>query len=122
MERPMIFRRINGKRCERLPMDYPYSYSAFCLYKNEWKPTDEAEYTDRLAGSYENYDRIKEECLGRGDYFSSYETKDIEKFLQKLLNKDVILTGVEEECNYSSGYPYWILYFRQREDAYEKVC
>ena len=115
MKRPHVYRRINGRSCERTPINNPYSYTAFCIYKNGWKDTDEFVFSDRLNSWYENYRGLKEKMLGRGDYFSSYEPEDIEKFLSFLFDKEITLTGIEEECNVSNGYPYWIFYYRDKE-------
>jgi hypothetical protein len=112
---------ITGQRVARPMSDYPYSYSATCIYKNMWKRTDEVVYSDRLHLWYDNYDAIYKETMGTGQYFSSKEPEQIEQLLCRLFGKHIILTGVEEECNFSNGYPYWILYYREEEDASENV-
>ena len=112
-KKPNINFTIEGYPVERHPKDYPYSYTRFCIYKNDWKDTDTMVYSDRLRSWYENYYDLKREYLGRGDYFSLYEPEQIEKFLSVLFGKNITLTGMEEECNCFNGYPYWLLYYRE---------
>jgi len=110
---------VGGKPCERPPMLYPYSYTRFCLWMKRWKPTDNVLWTDRLLRSGRAYDK-KRDILGTGDYFSSKRPERIEMFLCHALRKRVILTAIEEECNYADGYPYWLLYYRLRGKEEEK--
>jgi hypothetical protein len=58
---------------------------------------------------------LYESILGDGQYLSTKKPKDIEKWLCAVFGKRVILTGMEQECNYLTGYPYWILYYRECE-------
>ena len=108
---------IDGEVCSRPPREYPYSYSRFCIYKNGFKPTDSCVFSDRLSRK-ENYDKIFREVLGLGQYYSDKRPEKIEEFLRQLFEQpDIVLTGIEEECNYSDGYPYWLLYFRHEDKA-----
>ena len=102
---------IDGKPQERTRIDHPYSYTRYCIFNNGWKNTDSVAWSDRLRNE-PNYDEIKKEMLGEGDYFSRFWPCSIEAFLSKLFGFEVILTGIEEECNCSNGYPYWLLYYR----------
>ena len=107
-------RTIDGQPIERNPRDYPYSYTRFCIYKDMWLPTDEVVWSDRLQG-YDNHDDLFKKHLGTGQYYSSKEPDDIEAFLSDLFGYRIRLTGIEEECNYMTGYPYWLLYFRKED-------
>ena len=102
---------IDGQPQERSRKDHPYSYSRYCIYKNGWKKTDQVVWSDRLWNC-SHYKELKEKILGIGDYFSKFPPNKIETFLSELFGHPIKLTGIEEECNFSSGYPYWILYFR----------
>jgi hypothetical protein len=48
-----------------------------------------------------------------GQYFNNRKPQDIEIFLSKYLEKSITLTGIEEGCNVSNGYPYWIFYYKE---------
>ena len=106
-------RTIEGYQIERSIEKHPYTYTRFCVYKNEWKPTDTLVYSDRLHLWFDNYDELKEKYLGRGDYFTAYEPDMIENFLSILFEQKLLLTGIEQECNCFNGYPYWLLYYRE---------
>ena len=104
---------IDGHSQERSCAEYPYSYTRFCIYKTkEWKLTDAILYSDRLYECYpDKYDKLKNKYLGMSDHYPSYQPEQIEKFLTHLLGCKIHITGMEEECNCSNGYPYWIIYF-----------
>ena len=109
---------IDWQPCQRDPRRYPYSYTRFCVWrsrKNRFKPDDSVVWTDHLSWQYPEYDKLYKEILGTGQCYSRKKPEDIEAFLCKLLEDDVVLTGIEEECNASTGYPYWLLYFRKRK-------
>ena len=109
---------IDGKPVERSPRDFPYSYTRYCIWRNKvnrWRKDDSVVWSDRLSWQYPEYDNLFKEILGTGQYYSRKEPKAIETFLCRLLNEDIVLTGIEEECNTSNGYPYWLLYFRKKE-------
>lgn len=110
---------IDGYEVKRSPKQYPYSFTRYCIYKGAWRCTDETVYSDRLCDWYpDEYDDLRNKMLGRSDYFKLYEPQAIEKFLCTLFKKNILLTGIEEACNFSTGYPYYIFYFR----AYIKKC
>ena len=105
---------LAGKKQERSITEYPYSYSRYAIWNSgDWSENDHLVYSDRLRKQYpDTYDNLKSEMLGNGDYFSKFEPEDIEKFLSALWGHKIKLTGIEEECNASNGYPYWLLYYR----------
>lgn len=106
---------IDGKEVERPPRDYPYSYSRVCIYKNGFNAkTDRVAWSDRILSNYENAWDLWNEILGIGQFLSAKAPDLVEEWLRAVLgNQNIILTGVEEECNVSTGYPYWILYYRE---------
>ena len=107
---------IDGHFVEREPHEYPYSYTRFCLWKRGWNKEDHVLWSDRLYNQYKNYSDIKNEILGMSDNFAQYTPEQIETFLCRLFEKDVTVTGMEQECNYATGYPYWLIYFRYKEE------
>ena len=111
------YKTIQGTPTEREPEDFPYSYTRFCIFKYGWKQADPVVFTDRLSKLYEEkYDKLFKRYLGDGQYYSTKNPISIEKFLSNLLGKRLMLTGIEEECNASTGYPYWLLYYREKGD------
>lgn len=110
---PQTFRTIEGHPVERNIRDYPYSYTRFLLWKGpNFSVYDHIVYSDRLRreeGAHDAWNKI----LGQGQYMGGKSPEDVEKWLQVCLNNPSIeLTGVEQECNCSNGYPYYILYFK----------
>ena len=106
---------IDGTPVERSINQYPYSYTRFCIYNNGWRPGDSVAWSDRLSQQYVTYRELKKNYLGDGDCYSSYDPKAIEVFLCALFGYDIILTGIEQECNALTGYPYWLFYFRKKD-------
>lgn len=106
---------LSGKPQQYTCEKYPYAYSRYAIWDSgDWSTSDRNVWTDRLSSQYpDTFDTLKNEILGRGDYFSNFEPEAIEKFLCELFGEKVKLTGIEEECNASNGYPYWLLYFRK---------
>ena len=103
---------IDGQPQERSCKEYPYSYTRYCIFNNGWKKADHVVWSDRLHNE-PHYEKIKEEILGIGDNFARFPPHKIQEFLSKLFGYEVKLTGIEEECNCSNGYPYWLLYYRK---------
>ena len=105
-------RTIDGKQVERPQHLYPYSYSRVCIYENGFESTDRVVWSDRLLTDDRAYE-LWNQILGTGQYLSHKAPDLVEEWLRIYLAKpNLILTGVEEECNVSNGYPYWLLYFR----------
>lgn len=111
---------IRGKRVERTIYEHPYSYDAFVLFKDpEWSEHDMADYSDRLREW--NRAKFNECCMAvwgnKGHDFAERSACDVEKFLRLYYDDDKLrLTGIEQECNVSSGYPYWIFYYNSGDD------
>lgn len=57
---------------------------------------------------YKKYNRLCKEIWGdESQYFDDRQPKDIEKFLSMFFDREIKLARIREECNQSSGYPYW---------------
>ena len=101
-----------GNIPSRTKSSHPYSYEPFVTYRNgENKEINDTVYSDRLyQWDYEKYNKLCEKHFGdKGQYFSNRDPKNIENFLKEYYNNDSLeLILIEEGCNYSSGYPYWI--------------
>ena len=108
---------ISGKPSIRLPEDYPYSYSDYCVYKNGYRQGDNQAWSDRLMQQYPNYSTLWEEICGTCQFYIMYPPEQISKFLSTLFGEEVILTGMEQSCNACNGYPYWVLYYRKKENT-----
>lgn len=108
---------IHGERVERTPREFPYSYDPFVVFKDpSWTDRDTVVYSDRLhEWDWQKYNRCCMEVWNNeGQLFGGRKPADIERFL-RLYNEDpgLKLTGIEEGCNYSNGYPFWVFYYRE---------
>lgn len=109
---------ILGKRVERTKGSYPYSYDPFAVYKSpDFDTRDSAIFSDRMREwDGIKYKRCVEETWPKDRRnFSACKSWEIQKFLRLYLDKeDIELTGIEEACNFSSGYPYWVFYYKDK--------
>jgi hypothetical protein len=102
---------------QREQHDHPYSYSEFFIYGDRQVIRSkglEAVYSDRLQQwDYEKYERCCEEHpkawrrpVGDRAAMSAWMTA--------YMGKPVDVVALAEGCNVSSGYPYWIVWFREK--------
>lgn len=107
---------LNGKPIERTPLSYPYNYDEYVIWKDENFNEEEcsAVYSDRLfQWDYEKYNKCCQEVFkNQGQQFYKREPKEIEKFLGMYFEKEIKLTAITQGCNQSSGYPYWVFYYK----------
>lgn len=106
---------IEGKPVKQDKANWPYSYDRFVIWKGAWSKTDRAVYSDRL---YQWDSKKYNECCKQVwpnsvDFFSQKAPLDIERFLSLYFGQQIKLTGIEEGCNVSNGYPYWIFYYKE---------
>lgn len=106
---------IKGNLVTRVPEIYPYSYDKFAIWENGYSLKDCAVYSDRLYQlNADKYNSCCEKIWGnRGQMFYDRDIDDIEKFLSMYYEKSVTLTGIEQGCNVSNGFPFWIFYYRE---------
>lgn len=110
---------LKGERVERTFWDFPYTYDPFLLWKDEDynEQNTISVYSDRLM--HWDFEKFNECCQkvfnNTGQYFNNRAPWDIEKFLSLYLEKEIKLTAIEESCNVSSGYPYWIFYYEEKQ-------
>ncbi|MFR2890678.1 MAG: hypothetical protein ACLTDM_21035 [Clostridium butyricum] len=100
---------IEGNEIERTKEEYPYSYSPITIWIDNKVEANATIYSDRLHRmDYKKYNRLCKEIWGdESQYFDDRQPKDIEKFLSMFFNREIKLVRIREECNQSSGYPYW---------------
>ena len=88
----------------------PYAYKEFYQHRAGGKH-NAAVYSDRLMQW--DYDKFNRCCVhvwdNEGQYFSSREPKEIERFLQLYNDSpELKLVDIIEGCNVGNGYPYWV--------------
>ena len=110
---------IYGKPVERTQWEWPYNYDDFCVWKGNFKETDSAVYSDRMREwGADKFKKCVYEVFGdERQLFYNPDPEDIEKFLCLYFKKNVTLTGIEQGCNQSSGYPYWIFFYREENSS-----
>ena len=103
---------LDGTPAKYSPERSPYYYDKFALYRNGWDPGDTCIKSDDIIHQ-ENYSTF---CMrlfhNRGQIFTSREPRLVQVLLSMLLERPVILTGIEEECIGSRGYPHWYFWYR----------
>ena len=108
---------LDGKPVERDKHNWPYSYDPYVVWKGNYiKGENETVYSDRLMQwNYEKFNKCcKEVWDNEGQYFSGRSATEIERFLSLYFEKEIELTVIMQGCNVSSGYPYWIFYFKDK--------
>lgn len=108
---------IHGEFVERTIDEYPYSFDPFLIWKGDYKETDTIVYSDRLYqwNSKKFNDSYGSLWGSNGQSFSNKSPEEIEKFLSLYYGDNIILTGIEYTCNFSTGFPIWVFYFRSKE-------
>ena len=118
----MIYVDMDGFPIKRQPDAHPYNYDSFRVYKRGgvMSSLDCTIDSDRMLESdIEKFNSLCQEIWGNtGQYFHSRHPDEIQKFLSKWFGRSVILTGIMQCCNQSTGYPYWTFYYRDRTDGY----
>lgn len=91
---------------------YPYSYDAFYHWRDDDLKGSHAEYHDRMQGwdsdKYEEAHKLVE-----GKWFHECSRDEISAFLTAYHGKECKATALAEGCNQSSGYPYWVFYYKE---------
>lgn len=108
---------LDGKPITKSPWTHPYSYDDYV----QWETSDfkyeecKVAWSDRLFQfDHKRYDNCCMEVWGnKGQVFSGREPEQIEYFLRLYLDQpDLKLHGIVNGCNSSSGYPYWIFFYK----------
>lgn len=106
---------LYGAPVKRNPIDYPYSYDEYVLYKakgfNELRV--HGMYSDRMLSWNRNgFDEACQKVWGNhAQSFANRKPEDVERFLCLYLDKPVKLMAILQGCNASNGFPYWAFLF-----------
>lgn len=111
---------IEGKIVNRNPMEYPYSYNPFVIYKsNDYKNTDTPYYYDRILSKFKKedinnaLDKIGLKMYGPEMIRMSWKNPyHVEQFVSILFKRTVKCTAIMEGCKFFDGYKYWIVYIQ----------
>lgn len=104
---------IHGKPVERTKERYPYSYDTFVVWRDG--PNEECTgsvYSDRMyQWDAEHY----EACAKKHNFknFVSASRKQLNDFMSDYLKKPVQVLFLAEGCNQATGYPLWLLGFKE---------
>ncbi len=112
-----LYTDIRGKRVERTKKQYPYSYEPYCVYKDDYQLTDSTVYSDRLfEWDSQKFMECYHSIWGTKSQSFNKDPKEIEQFLSLYYGETVHITGIEIACNFSTGYPYWVFYYRKGDN------
>ena len=104
------YRDLNDKPIKYNPIDYPYQYNSYVIWKEDYNPDkSQVVYSDRLfMWDSDKYNRCCQDVFGNiGQSFADREPIKINQFLNKYFDKQIKLTAILKGCNWSSGYPIW---------------
>lgn len=108
---------IDGNPVRRTKAEYPYSYDCYVIYQKNDKVDKRAHavYSDRLwQQDSEKYDKSWKDAGGDGYRFDNAPTDVVEKFLRLFYgDNELSLEAIGEGANQSTGYPYWVFWFKQ---------
>lgn len=114
---------LQGNIVERNPIEHPYQYDPYVIYKDsDFDGTENSYYSDRVMHCYFEKQEINDalDQMGLKPYGPSWETMSwknpdqVGRFLSILLKKHMRCTAIMEGCNYANGYPYWIAYMQEK--------
>lgn len=109
---------VLGQPVKRSKYEYPYSYDAHVLHRlRDNVDGMTSVYSDRMMQW--DWDKFHDSCQevfgDKGQLFNVPDRSPelIEKFLQLYFDEpELQLIAVEEGCNVSNGYPYWVFHFK----------
>lgn len=104
---------INGKPVQRTKVSHPYSYDCHVIWRGG--RNDEAKhavYHDRMQQwDWDKYERCRKLHLNNQG-FANADPKKVEAFLRDYNDdQDLRLIIIQEGCNVSNGYPYWVFHY-----------
>lgn len=117
-----IYFDLDGNPVERTPHTHPYSYEEFVVFKSQdFDRKDSVVYHDRmLQWDWDAFTAAARDVwpdTPKSQMFSGKEPRDIEKFLSLYFKKNVKLTAVLQGCDISNGFPYWVFFYRKKEEV-----
>jgi hypothetical protein len=94
--------------------EFPYSYSEFFIsgsHETIRQPGVTAAYSDRLwQWDYDKATKLWAEHVGRNWQYAALS--ELSAFISAYEGKKLVAVALAEGCNPSTGYPYWILWYR----------
>lgn len=108
----LTFLDIEGNIVKRNPYTNPYNYDEYVIWKKGCKiDRSTAVYSDRLQQwDSEKFNKCKSKINGE---FSYDNPKTVETFLSLYFEQEIELTAIVQGCNQSSGFPYWVFYYKE---------
>lgn len=106
---------LDGNAVKKTPITNPYDFDEYVEWKGNYHKFDSAVYSDRLyQWDTKKYNKCYQEIFKKsGQIFNGKNPDGINKFLNMYFDKDVRLTAIMRGCNISSGFPYWIFFYRE---------
>jgi len=111
------YRFVDPNTENRTKEEWPYSYSPYYLWGQSEKGCD-AVYSDRMA-QWDN-DKAKAALAAVADLncrYGYWGQEGTSKYLTAYFGKPTEAVAAAEGCNVSSGYPYWIFWFRDASNT-----
>lgn len=112
--------KYNLLTAENEAKNSPFYNNSYTVYKSyDYLKDDTVVYSDRLhQWDSDKYKKAASEVFDgyQGQYFDNFTVNQIQNFLSLYFNKQVILTRIDKEENVSNGYPYWVFYYRNKEN------
>ena len=107
---------IHGEPVERTKADHPYGYDSHLVLRHRENVEGMCgTYSDRMEQwDYKKYYDLKQKFAPRshGSSWNGAGGKEIEDFLRAYFDKpELQFIGMEEGCNVSNGYPYWVFFY-----------
>ena len=94
----------------------PYGYDAFYIWRKGNLKDCDTVYHDRMQEW--DWDKFREAAaLVPGKRFDQFTRADANKFLSHYFDKKVITMAIAEGCNVSTGYPYWVFWFKEKKSS-----
>lgn len=106
---------LEGKKVKKTPVTHPYNFDDYVEWKGNYRQFDSAVYSDHLyQWDTEKYKKCYEKAFkNNGQRFDSRNVSGIRDFLSMYFEKEIELTAIMQGCNRSSGFPYWIFFYRE---------
>lgn len=115
------YRDLEGNIVERNPIEYPFSYEPYVLFKSlDYQKTDR-EFCSDLVEHFNFTEQEIDSALNQMGFKNSGTSEkriswknpqQVERLMSILLKKNVKCTAIMEVCNCDHGYPYWIVYIQ----------
>lgn len=105
-----IYLDLEGNKIKRTPKDFPQSYDEHVIWSKEYDEERSRRLCSiKLKTQYkETYKSVSMAVFENiGEFYDNRSPESIERFLKKLLNKELKLTAITKSCNISNGHHYW---------------